>query len=151
MSTYVTLRTDSFRWCAYWPAWHKCKRSCRNNTALPQQLKCEQRNLVYIIMTIQRIQLQTRTRVRHLIHNEPRSGIAYHSRRQYKIYFTLKMEEAWKSETLVYYYMNMQYLHPEDGGNMDVWMVDILLHNYTASSPWRWRQHGHVKRLYPTI
>jgi hypothetical protein len=37
---------------------------------------------------------------------------------------------------------------------MDLWNVGILPQHYTTSrlgsSPWRWRQHGPLKRWYPT-
>jgi hypothetical protein len=38
----------------------------------------------------------------------------------------------------------------EDGGSMDLWNVGILPQPYTASQPRRWRQHGPLKRWYPT-
>jgi len=40
-------------------------------------------------------------------------------------------------------------LHTEDGGIRDVWNVGILPQHYTESRC-RWRQHGPLKRWYPT-
>jgi hypothetical protein len=40
-------------------------------------------------------------------------------------------------------------LRPLYGGSMDVWNVGILPQHYT-SQPRRWRQHGPLKRRYPT-
>jgi len=68
--------------------------------------------------------------------------------------FTLKMEAAWTTETLVSYHINIRRrkpdvdlnLHPEDRGSMDRRNVGILPQHYTASqtrrprlesSPWR--------------
>jgi len=62
--------------------------------------------------------------------------------------FTLKMQTAWTSETLVSYHNAtwrhnteelewLKWLHPEDGGSMDLWNVGILPQHYTASHPKR--------------
>jgi hypothetical protein len=49
-------------------------------------------------------------------------------------HFTLKMESAWTSETLISYHSTSRHHDPED----------------LDTSPWRWRQHGPLKRWYPT-
>jgi hypothetical protein len=64
---------------------------------------------------------------------------------------TQKMEGAWTSEKLVSYYHNTTRCHnPEDGGSMELWNVGILPQHYTMSQSRRWRQHGLLKRWYPT-
>jgi len=68
------------------------------------------------------------------------------------------LEAAWTPETLVLpqHYTASQPRRPrsEDGGSMDLWNVcpTITLHDVTTqkTSIWRFRQHGPLKRWYPT-
>jgi hypothetical protein len=80
--------------------------------------------------------------------------------------FTLKMEAARNSETLLSYRnttwrQNQENLdlnlHPEDGGRRDLLIFGILPHHWKASQPWRlrlessprrWTQHEPPKRWY---
>jgi hypothetical protein len=45
---------------------------------------------------------------------------------------------------------NRRLLCRDDWASLDLRNIGILPHNYTASQPRRWRQHGPLKRRYPT-
>jgi hypothetical protein len=56
---------------------------------------------------------------------------------------------AWSSETLSYHNTTRDH-NPEDGGSMTFKSIGTLLKQYMAPKPKRCRQHGPLKRLYPT-
>jgi len=57
----------------------------------------------------------------------------------------------WTSEKLISYY-NITWDHkPEDGGSTDFRNIGILPQHYKRSQLRSWRQHGPLKRCYPTI
>jgi hypothetical protein len=66
-----------------------------------------------------------------------------------EIFFSspLRPDRLWDPPTQPH---NLSQHYPEDGGSMEIWNVDILPQQYTASQPIRCRQHGSLESWYPT-